>query len=76
MGVGLMPSIEIPEVIHHDSPRTLAQMTEICQAYVEQEKKPCTTVTIDGKVCYAYMELDGNSQPVQCYVRLEEQQKE
>ena len=64
--------IPLPQVEQHLTTRSLSEMTEICQEYVETQQKPCTTVTIDNKVCYAYMELDGTSHPVQCYIRLEE----
>ena len=64
--------IPIPQVEHHITALSLSQAAQICQDYVEAKQKPCATVTIEGKVCYAYMELDGTSHPVQCYIRLEE----
>lgn len=63
--------IPIPPVVHHDDYRTMAQVQSVCQTYVEQEQKPCAVVTIDDKICYAYMELDGSSDPVQCFIRIE-----
>ena len=67
-----MPVIEIPDVVHHNEVRSVKQLQEICQRYVETEKKPCAIVKIDGKVCFAYMHMDGSSDPVQCYIRITE----
>ena len=58
---------DMPEVVDHDLSMTEQEVTWVCEEYVAQQEKPCTVVKIGDRICYAYMELDGSSQPVQCF---------
>jgi hypothetical protein len=60
---------DLPEVVDHDITMTEQEATWVCEEYVAQREKPCTVVNIDDRICYAYMELDGSSQPVQCFIK-------
>lgn len=60
----------IPDVDHYTDFKSLQEVHAICEAYVEKEQKPCSVVTIADEVCYAYMDLKGHSDTVQCFVRL------
>ena len=60
----------IPDVDHHTESKTQLEVHAICEVYVEREQKPCSVINIADEVCYAYMDLKGRSDTVQCFVRL------
>lgn len=61
----------IPEVDHHDQYRTMEEITSICKIRVRDDELPCSVMTIEDEICYAFMDLQGVSKRVQCFKRLD-----
>ena len=58
---------ELPKVVNNQESKTEQEVHIICQEYVGEEEKPCAVIRLDERICYAYVELDGSSHPIQCY---------
>jgi hypothetical protein len=64
--------VAIPEVTHHDIAMEMAEVQFICQEYVTEKQLPCSVITIEDEVCYAYMNMKGETLgKVQCFIRRE-----
>jgi len=60
-----------PKVIDHPGGKSIMEVTAICEDAV-QEEVACAVVTIDDKVCFAYMDEYGHADWVNCFPEIEE----
>lgn len=61
--------MDLPPITDYDIAMSLREVQQICEERVTQVQKPCTVITIEGRVCYAYSELDGSTDSVHCFIR-------
>lgn len=68
----LAAAMAVPKVDHHDQAMSLSQVQSVCEKRLEEDELPCAVVQIGDEVCWAFMDLDGESETVQCYIRMNE----
>ena len=62
----------MPKVDHHDEAMTLSEVQDVCEKRLSEDEMPCAVVQIGDEVCWAFMDMQGESETVQCYIRINE----
>ena len=55
----MLDTMPIPNVHQNAEALSYAEAQSICEDRVYNDELPCSVVTIDSKVCYAFMLMDG-----------------
>ena len=63
--------MDIPAVEQHDVALSFADVIAVCEQRVAEANRPCATVKIDDKVCFAFLDFEGNSTTVHCFINRE-----
>jgi len=65
--IELIFGMSIPAVETHDVVLELVDVQAICEQRVEEAELPCVVVTMDEKVCFAFLDERGESSTVHCF---------
>jgi hypothetical protein len=65
-------SIPIPKVAHHKLGASTSEIQDICEKRAEEDELPCYVINQGNSICYAYVDLKGVSEEVQCFIKVEE----
>lgn len=64
-------SIAVPQVQDHTTPLPKSAVVEVCEQRVAADNLPCAVVEIDERVCFAFLDVRGESSTVHCFPLLE-----